>query len=253
MLVVEEVIGSSLSTRQSLRFDFIDPTNGEQLHRTPAPFSLGSDRLAFLGGGSRQWWGKDEEVALIDVGAGEFVATSADLIGKNLGLRGELHRTNHAQRFAVDQAGSLQVQGGDGRDYAVDATTLSARPVADAPQRPARVAYPRELRRVVSETEHFVTHQAASAAKLPAGELVRACRTTSAGPCTLRLQQDDTVVWALGDAELDGKSALAVEAEDARLAYVYVADDGALSMLLGGVWLYAVELDTGRVVWKKKL
>ena len=61
------------------------------------------------------------------------------------------------------------------------------------------------------------------------------------------------MIWALGDAELDGKSVLAVEAIDARLAYVYVADDGALSMLLGGVWLYAVELGTGRVAWQKKL
>ncbi len=253
VLVVQEVIGSSLESRQSLRFDFIDPTSGARLHRTPAPFTLNSDRLRFLGGSVREWWGRDASVALIDVDSGQFVATDADIISKNPALRGELHRPNHGYTFAVDEAGSLRVEGGDGHDYAVDGTTLIASPLPSPARRLVQVPSAPDLRRVVSESEHFTTRQAAANATLPAGELVQACRTTTDGPCTLRLQQDDTIVWALGDAELDGNSVLSLEAEDARLAYVYAANDGVFGMLLGGVFLYAVELDTGRVAWKRKL
>ena len=110
-----------------------------------------------------------------------------------------------------------------------------------------------EVPRLASDSKHFTTHQRPAAPNQPQGDLARACYSLTEGPCTLGARTATEVLWQLGDAELDGNSVLAVEARDAQRAYAYVANDGVLSMLIGGVWLYAVELDTGRVAWSKKL
>jgi hypothetical protein len=110
-----------------------------------------------------------------------------------------------------------------------------------------------ELPRLASGSAHFTSHQRPAAPTQPPGELALACYSMTEGPCTLGSRSATEVLWQLGDAELDGNSVLAVEARDAQRAYVYVANDGMLSMLIGGVYLYAVELDTGRIAWKKKL
>jgi hypothetical protein len=252
VLIVEEVIGSSLSSRQSLRFDFIDASTGERLHRTLAPLSVGSRRLALLGGSARQWWGDGDEVILVDVAAGQIVATESDIIDQNPALRGELHRSGQRDRFTVDESGALLVKGGDGLAYAIDASLL-ARAAQNPAQRRWRVPYEPALPRAVSDSASFTARLAPLTAEPATGLLERSCRTVSQGPCTLRLQGETATIWQLGDDTLDGKSVLAIEARDARLAYVYVANDSTLARFYGGAWLYAVELATGRVAWTRKL
>ena len=111
VLVVEEVVGSSRRNAQSLRFDFIAASTGERLQRTIVPFSIDSEQLEFLGGSARQWWGKGDEVLLLDVATGKVVVDDRDIVAHNPGLRGELHPTS-ADRYAfgVDEAGALKIQ-----------------------------------------------------------------------------------------------------------------------------------------------
>ncbi|HEX2733748.1 MAG TPA: hypothetical protein VHM70_19190 [Polyangiaceae bacterium] len=252
VLVILEVIGSSLSTGQSLRFDFIDPSNGERLGRVPAPLSLNADRLKFLGGDERQWWGAAEEVLLLDVASRKIVSSNVDLIARNPVLRSELHRLPGRQRFDVDTDGSLLVVGGDGLTYAIGSSELMAHAV-DKPALRAAPSGPPELTRVVSDAYPFVRVQGPSSTAPPPSNLMFACRTVSSGPCTLRAQGDHGLAWQLGEEDLGGKSVLSLEARDADVAYAYVADDSNLAMFYGGVWLYAVQLTSGRVMWTKKL
>jgi hypothetical protein len=252
VLVVQELVGSSLRSGQSLRFDILDAQGGGRLHRLLAPLGLSAERLEFLGGKSRQWWGQDEELILLDLDAAKIVADAADVLSQNPILRGELHRTEQREYFFVDGDGALHVKGGDGQRYALDSSTLKATPVGAAPKPALRIYRERRLPHVVSDSENFVTRTAAATPERR-GDLMLACRTVSAGPCTLRSQLDDEMLWQLGDAELDDKSVIGSETRDAQNVYVYVAWDGVLGRLFGGSWLYAVELTTGRVLWQTKL
>lgn len=169
----------------------------------------------------------------------------------------QLERTNapvsvHGKRLRFLGGEARQWWGMDGEIVLVDAekgTVELALLPADLP----KVRREPEVPRLASDSRHFTTQQRAAAPHQPPGDLALACYSMTEGPCTLGSRSATEVLWQLGDAELDGKSVLAVEARDAQRAYVYVANDGFFSMLIGGVWLYAVELDTGRVAWKKKL
>ena len=154
----------------------------------------------------------------------------------------------------------LQFLGGEARQWwAVDGesvqvdvqkgTVVLGLLPADLPEPPREP----EIPRLASGTDHFTTRQRPPGPNQPRGDLAFACYSMKEGPCTLGSRTATEVLWQLGDAELEGKSVRAVAARDAQRAYVYVANDGMLATLIGGVWLYAVELDTGRIAWKKKL
>jgi hypothetical protein len=110
-----------------------------------------------------------------------------------------------------------------------------------------------EVPRLASDSEHFTTRQRPATPNPSRGDLALACYSMTKGPCTVGSRSATEVLWQLGDAELDGKSVHAVEARDAQRAYVSVTSDSMLSMLTGGAWVYAIELDSGRVAWMKKL
>lgn len=110
-----------------------------------------------------------------------------------------------------------------------------------------------EVPRLASDSKHFTNRRRSATPSPSQGELALACYSMTEGPCTLGSRSATEVLWQLGDAELDGKSVNAVAARDAQRAYVSVTSDSMFSILTGGAWLYAVELDTGHIAWKEKL
>jgi hypothetical protein len=158
----------------------------------------------------------------------------------------------HSKKLRYLGGDAHQWWGMDGEVVRVDVekgtVALGLRP-ADLPE----VRRESEVPRLASDSEHFTTRRRPAALSPSQGDLALACYAVEDGPCTLGSRSATEVSWQLGDAELDGKSVRAVEARNAQRAYVYLASDGVLATLTGGVWLYAVELATGRVVWKKKL
>ena len=241
LLVTEQLVGSSASTRQSLRFELLDARTGARVHRVLPSSSFSDKRSRQLGGGARQWWGYDDHVVLLDLSAGSIAADEGAILSANPALRGELHRTENAALFKVDAQGALLVQGGSGAMYAIDPTTLAATAIERLPKpvpRATSVSAPREIDGVPASV---------------ANGLVLVCRTTTAGPCGLHARKNGATSWTLGEAELQGKSVLDVAAQDGATAYVYVADDSTIGRFMGGTWIYAVTLATGAIAWKRKL